>query len=297
MSARHGVAEKTDAEIRFSSVATIEERNWRISMDAVEWKRINGVVADAMKEYTRPFVTPLSTSDEDDVRSVGTGTYVEMEGGHILLTCEHVSRVQPMEYRFYGCDSVFRHPGPFTAAAEPIDVAFAALTEAAWGACEHRAGYVPYTQFAPMHRVSERAELLFFRGFAGENARYGFGVHEANATGYCSQEPAADKTDPMIFEMFWEPEKIEFSPGTQAAAREGMAHNVPGGLSGSLVWNTGYLEVTSAGSTWTPHDAVVTGILKRYDDKTKTLLALRVEHLRAWLDTTSSSSTKVDSRS
>jgi hypothetical protein len=34
---------------------------------------------------------------------------------------------------------------------------------------------------------------------------------------------------------------------------------------------------------WRPEDAAVTGLLRRYDASTGTLLAWRVEHLLAWL--------------
>jgi hypothetical protein len=56
------------------------------------------------------------------------------------------------------------------------------------------------------------------------------------------------------------------------------------GFSGSLVWNTRYLEALAAGRNWTPNDAVVTGLVRRWDTATKTLLIYRVEHVRAWLD-------------
>jgi len=47
------------------------------------------------------------------------------------------------------------------------------LADAAWRVCEHRSGLVSYSKFSLAHRVSEQAELLFFRGYAGENSRYG----------------------------------------------------------------------------------------------------------------------------
>lgn len=56
-------------------------------------------------------------------------------------------------------------------------------------------------------------------------------------------------------------------------------------MSGSLVWNTRYLETRESGRNWSPDDAVVTGLLRRWDEKTKTLLVYRVEHVRTWLDT------------
>jgi hypothetical protein len=84
--------------------------------------------------------------------------------------------------------------------------------------------------------------------------------------------------------MFWEPEEIEFTTGTKEEVRRAVRAEDSGGFSGSIVWNTRYLECKSAGREWTPDQAVVTGLLRRWDTTTKSLLVWRVEHLRAWLD-------------
>lgn len=118
--------------------------------------------------------------------------------------------------------------------------------------------------------------------YAGENSTYD-GILNSNGTGYLSQE-IEDTGDAQIFEMFWEPDKTQYSCGTTDEARAAVKFEEPPGLSGSLVWNTRYLEVTNAGNVWTPEDAVVTGLLRRWKEKTKRLLVWRVEHLRQWLE-------------
>jgi hypothetical protein len=120
------------------------------------------------------------------------------------------------------------------------------------------------------------------RGFAGENAGYGFGIHQTNASGYCSQEKAGTG-DTQIFEVFWEPNNTAYSQGTSEEARPNVKFEDARGLSGSLVWNTRFVEVTSKGGVWSPEHAVVTGLLRRWDEATRTLLVWRVEHLSAWL--------------
>ncbi|MEW8030276.1 MAG: hypothetical protein AB2806_21375 [Candidatus Thiodiazotropha sp.] len=189
-----------------------------------------------------------------------------------------------MEFRFYGCESVFGYRKTFTMEPHPIDAAFAPITNQAWAQVEHQAEAISYERFALRHHPAQREELLFFRGYAGENANYGFGVHQSNGSGYCSQEKMMDEPDPQIFEIFWEPENTQFSAGTSDDVRAKVRFNDPGSFSGSLVWNTRYLEITNAGESWSPEDAVVTGMLRRYDSNTATLLALRVEHLREWLE-------------
>ncbi|MEI9412732.1 hypothetical protein [Mesorhizobium salmacidum] len=101
-------------------------------------------------------------------------------------------------------------------------------------ACEHQAAALPIDRFARSHRIVEQAELLFFRGYSGENSRYGFGTHETNGSGYCSQEKHGSSDD-QTFEMLWEPSKTEFTNGTSAEAKKVMKYDDPGGFSGSLV--------------------------------------------------------------
>jgi hypothetical protein len=253
-------------------------------MTPAEWQNICDSVAAAMTCHTRPFVTPLSTSDEEQVRLVGSGSYVTFRASRILITCEHVARTTPMESRFYGSETVFRHPAPFTTEPQAIDAAFALITDVAWKKVEHHAASVPYERFAHKHHVADRNELIFFRGYAGENAHYSFGTHQANGTGYCSQEKVLSEPDPQIFEIFWEPDKTEFTHGTSAETRANIKCDDPRGFSGSLVWNTRFREKTTSGDAWTPNDSVITGLLHRFDPNTKTLLVLRVEHLRTWIE-------------
>ena len=248
-----------------------------------EWKRTCDFVTEKMLLYTRPFVTPISTSNDINIRLVGSGSYVMVGNRRILITCKHVVDVIPVEYRFHDYESVFRYLSPFITDPK-TDTAFAQVTDGQWNSVNHCSALIPYERFALTHHVVCNYELLFFSGFAGENSHYGFGYHEVNASGYCSQEKVVDKPDPKMFEIFWEPDKIEYTEAVTAETRRNMSHNNPHGFSGSLVWSTRYIEVTSAGRKWSPDDAVVTGLLYRFDDRTKTLLALRVEYLRDFID-------------
>lgn len=251
-------------------------------MNLEAWARIVANVTDRMIEHVRPFGTPLSTASEEDVRLIGSGTFVECETGKALLTCEHVARHRPIHNRFYGSDDVYELPGEWLVDPHPMDVGILNIRSESWRDLSGRAKAIPLERFARRHDPVPD-DLLFFRGFSGENARYGFGVHETNATGYCTQEKR-DSGDHCIFELFWEPQQTQITDGTPHAAREQTKFENPEGFSGSLVWNTRYAEVTRAGGTWEPEDAIVSGLLRRWDQKTKTLLVWRVEHLREWLE-------------
>jgi hypothetical protein len=164
----------------------------------------------------------------------------------------------------------------------PIDAAFVPIPDALWRTRQHQAQAVPLSKFDERHNLSDPAELIFFYGYAGENSVYGFGVHVANGSGYCTQEVASTGDD-QIFELFWEPLKTTVTDGTSKEAASEMLFNDSGGFSGSLVWNTRYVETRTAGREWRPQDAVVCGLLRRWDTGTKTLLVWRVEHLLSWL--------------
>lgn len=250
-------------------------------MTPAEWEKICDQVTDAMLVHTKPFVSPLSSETDEEVRLIGTGTFVQ--GNKLrILTCEHVAREQPIHFRFKGSDRVFLQDAPWTSEKNPIDAAFSELKKCHWNACNHQSNAIPLNRFARSHATSSQAELLFFHGYAGENAAHAFGVHNANGTGYCTQEKK-DSGDAEIFELFWEPENTQLSSGTPSSAGRQMLFEVAGGFSGSLVWNTRYVEVTSLGREWTPDDAVVTGLLRRWDEKTKTLLVWRAERFLEWL--------------
>lgn len=247
-----------------------------------EWKFICETVTDEMSNHTKPFVTPLGTETDRDVRLVGSGSYVLHENHRFLLTCEHVARVQPIHYRFHGSEDVFEHGGHWISDKHPIDSAFTLINNDAWEACSHQAQPIPFERLPQRHAPTTPEEILFVRGYAGENARYAFGVHQTNCTGYATQEKQSSGDD-QIFEIFWEPECTQLISHPPSDAEQEIKFEDAGGFSGSLVWNTRYLEVTQQGHQWIPEHAVITGILRRWDQDTKTLLAWRVEHLRDWI--------------
>lgn len=251
-------------------------------MTPAEWKSVAVEVAEQMKTYTRPFVTPIRTSDAYDVRLLGTGSYVTSKGQTILVTAEHViGGVKEAHHQFWVCDDVFVcEPFVFDV---PLDTAFAPVPSAMWNAKPHNARPIGIDTFAQRHEPI-RDELLFFRGFAGENAKYGFGIHQADATGYCSQEPHVEPPAPELFEMMWHPDRTEFTPTTSDEIKSAMKHSDPRGFSGSLVWNTRFVEKSARRERWKPEDAIITGLIQRWSEERGTLVALRGEHLTEWLD-------------
>lgn len=248
-------------------------------MSIVQWEQLCSEVADAMKIHTRPFVTPLIEDVRGKPPHIGTGTFLQREGID-LLTCEHVARHEPFIHELNGHDKPISLPTTWIHDAK-IDASLAAVSENHWRSLPHLAKPLSMTHFAKRH-APVSSELLFFRGIAGQNV-YLFGEQSRSIiTGYCSQEER-ESGDQQIFEMLWNPTETTVTSGTNEEVQSDFQHDDPHGFSGSLVWNTRFVEGGCDLSSWTPEKADVTGMLRRYDEKTKTLLALRVEQLLAWL--------------
>jgi hypothetical protein len=241
-------------------------------------------VTDRMRRHTRPFVTPLSYVTGTYHKLAGSGSYIAFNGEHLLVTCEHVARLTNLEQRFYNSPTDYRVREPFILKPDPIDVAWSVVSDDMWQAAKVKAKEIPYERFAFQHSVVDQHELLFFRGFAGENAHDDLVKYITHGSGYCSQEKKEVDSSARIFEMLWDPEHTSLTSKTTRKARAAMKFRDPAGFSGSLVWNTRYMEVTKASRKWNSSHAVVTGIARRYDPVTKTLLVLRVEHLRDALE-------------
>ncbi|MDF2434535.1 MAG: hypothetical protein JWP44_4166 [Mucilaginibacter sp.] len=253
-------------------------------MTPAEWKTICDQITDEMRAHTRAFVTAISTRTGSYPKLVGSGAYLLREGQGFLLTCEHVANQPNLEHQFWTSDKQLPIREAFTLKPDPIDAAWSTVPDEMWSGINHASKAIPYERFALKHSISDPEEVLFFRGFAGENAYYDWVDYHTPGSGYCSQEKREVQHDPRILEMLWEPEKATITSQTTQESREKMKFSDPAGFSGSLLWNTRFMECHRAGHAWDPGRAVVTGIVRRYDPDTKTVLALRVEHLRAALE-------------
>ena len=247
------------------------------------WAAMSGLVADRMKVFTRPYVNILAGGNGIHTE-VGTGTFIE-NGQVQIITCEHVARLDPRAYTLNASDgtSVQLECGPWRADRNiNRDIALSTLEDQEWDKARADSRPLPMSKFAQRHEAVPY-ELLFFRGIAGKNADYvgSFGV-DAIITGYISREEK-DSGDNNIFEMLWSPGETVLSPGTDEEVKRRVKYDDPAGFSGSLVWNTRFVEKGCDVNAWCPQDAVVTGLLRRFDPDTQTLLVWRIEHLNEWL--------------
>ena len=198
-----------------------------------------------------------------------------------LITCEHVIRYQPQQHRPFKCSHLQDLIGVICADRHPLDVATVTFSGAVCSCDDHQASALALAKFAKKHEPVDQ-EVLFFYGLAGENAYLGHGGLDTTITGYNGQQkPNSGNCD--IFEIEWEPTKTKVSTGTDNSIAKNVKYDNPAGFSGSLVWNTRFVEMGCDLEKWSPEEAKVTGLLRGWDTGTKTLLAWRVEHLHSWL--------------
>lgn len=253
-----------------------------------EWEHACGAVVRAMQAHVAPTVTAISkviTDDEGEL--LGTGSYIETLGKRLLVTNEHniaALETNSLGLQLHGNEHVYRLHNSAPAIDYPVDCAFSLISDQVWSGLPqlqpHSARAIPADNVALAHTPFEN-ELMFFRGFAGVNSTFMFNTLLSSATSYLTREtplPAGWGDSRFHFAIHYPPAKaISLDPGRDLP--------IPKGFSGSLVWNTRYVECTTKDIHWTPEEAQVTGIVWGWPSGTSTILCTRVEHLRSFLVT------------
>jgi hypothetical protein len=249
------------------------------------WEGLAAQVNGLMKAYTKPFVTPISRvlRDEQDEHGqlVGTGNYIELLSEKHLLTNEHVARAleqHSLAHQFFGCDDVFRATNPFKAFPLPLDVAVTALDSRVWNHRAHQSAVVPENKWVLAHGGVE-GELFFFKGFAAEGSSFHFNHLITNATSHACQEVPLPSDDRFHNRFHF---ALDYRPDLATS----IGDNNPGlpdphGFSGSLVWNTRFVELGCNIQSWSPDDAVVTGLAWGWPSSAACLVATRAEFVRS----------------
>ena len=243
-----------------------------------KWRRTCNQVVDRMMEHVRPFVVPLSYEMESEVRLIGTGTFVLGANGTTVVTCEHVARNAPLNFRPNGQEAVCGYRGEWSVHPEPVD---AAWTIGSLATPTLLAKAVQPHQIALQHDLYQPEELLFFYGYSGENSTFAFETHITNGSGYLTQQNRDAQPNLGVIELLWPNGEENWSEGTTEEARRNMQFSDPAGFSGALVWNTRFLETGADLNQWTPDQAVVTAILKRFVPRDRVLLATPIETVRS----------------
>ncbi len=236
-------------------------------------------VVQKMFEHVMPFTTPISKVLEKDYgEHLGSASFFSINDKRYLITNEHVAnklKYSSLAHQFYKSDCVVRLVNPMCVKEYPCDVAVSKIAEKAWKTCEHKSQAIPIERFLDKHEPVD-GELLFMIGYSGDRAAFHFGTLVSPATPYLTQE-VDFPTNIGNFDCHF---AINYKPDL-ATSVDGNTRGLPKphGISGSLVWNTKFVECQQQQKEWYPEYAKVTGIIWGWPSSDACLLATRIEHM------------------
>ncbi len=262
-------------------------------MTQEEWDKQCAAVKEQMAAHAYKFTTPISMS-EDRVSAVAwaSGSYLQNGDVTWLMTAEHtfgdLKEGQHVAHLPVRDDHFVEINQQALRAARPVDVA----------AVKVPAIPVDSTvDTVPMGLVAERfsavqSELLFWIGYPGFNLiRHDpivpervkatlFGELRVPAVPMLSQELQFEELDHAWFDPLKHVAVHYPAMAKKVAGGPDVDMPSPKGISGSLLWNTRYLETTQGGGTWTPELAQVCGVIWFALDKPDVVFATRIEAAR-----------------
>lgn len=254
-----------------------------------EWNTAMPKVVADMTAYLRPYRASIyehhaaTEGDEEYGTGWGSGSYLRLGDKVFILTNEHVSCVRPdnrvLAHQFDGQEDIRRIVGDHVEYPYPLDLALLPVNQTAWADPSNLSQAIGIEQIALAHDPVE-GEILTFTGFAGQRVSFRFGTLLTQGTCYTAREAELPESDQFSPRFHF---GIEYRPdlATDVIGRDGLPD--PHGLSGSTVWNTGFVAARMAGVPWSPDMAKVTGVVWGWPSGNALLVATRAEYLRSFL--------------
>lgn len=247
------------------------------------------IVLQKMIDYVQPYMSAIGLVKPGDDRKppgdhCGTGSFITFNNQRYILTCDHVAtrkKLGTLGFTQFDAEEGLSIANSFDCMPYPVDAAASPLSENSWHLITHRAKCIDRKMLAQSHRPVE-GEYLFIYGFAAIDTKTAFGEHIIPGTGAFVHEvpydPALDFENPKVIDGFHI--CMAFNP-MNADQLEGRPAPLPlaEGMSGSLVWNTRYQELTMQEKHWSAEDSRITAILWASSTKTCSLAATPIEHL------------------
>lgn len=256
--------------------------------DQDEWDKAVAMVTRAMCEHVAPFTTPLSKIlSEKEGKLLGSASYMAALGQTLLITNDHnlvnIERTG-IGAQFYGNDQPYRVHQAISS-PYPFDVGVSRTPHLVWNDANfnpHQASAIPLGRFAPAHAPVDN-EVLFFKGYAWQGSKFYFDNLFTTGTCYCVKQvplPDWDREEKLEERFHF---ALDYRPDLATSLKPGYSLPRPDGFSGSLVWNTHYVEAVTQGAAWKPEYAEVTGIVWGWPSSAACLVATKVEHVRSCL--------------
>lgn len=264
-------------------------------MTSDEWNQCCADVASRMFEHVKQFVTPISASEEYGFgRAVGSGGYFEGADDTWLLTANHVveeaAKLGVLAHLPNSGDNYSGINGQWMQAKWPVDAATVRV-EVISPSSSKKA--IPKCRVSEQYSSAIKSELLFWIGFPGTTANRNDPVgpdkvrtswfNQLDTPGlpflsqaiqdYCLTHGAFDSNKHIAI--------CYPSSAKRASDQSEIATPNPKGMSGSILWNTRYVEFMSQGKVWSPDDSTVCGLVWAALSEPEVILATNIEHLRA----------------
>jgi hypothetical protein len=250
----------------------------------VEEKQVEGNrVCDEMATYTTPALAAIyGVISEQRGELVGSGTFVRLHGNPYLLTAAHVI-LENTRYDFLAHTTSYgAKPAPiihpFQVIPPPIDLAIARVEENV--VTGHR--ITPWNVDAMDTNSSgiER-DILFVHGYPGDKSKWvpivRGGVHSTSLPFWTSDGDSDwGQFDSTKHAAIMYPKGGWFDRGGKP-----IPMPLPDGLSGSALWQTA--RSGSSREKWSPTLSRIVGVIHRWDMKSESLIATRIEVVRDFL--------------
>lgn len=248
-----------------------------------EWNREAPEVARQMHYFAQQFSTVIPKHLGDHGQAWGTGAYVRMADKVFIITNEHVARArsstQTLLHKLNGREDFYPIVGDHASFGPPLDIALLPVSMEIWEKENHSSKAITLDMISIAHATAP-TELLMFAGFAGDGSSFHFEMLFTPGTTSTSREislPEDDRFDNRFhFGLDYKPDLASKVVGTRDLPR-------PPGFSGSIVWNSGFVESRITGEAWSPELARVTGIVWGWPSTHGCLVATRSEYVRSFL--------------
>jgi len=248
-----------------------------------EWIDALPGVVEKMTEFLKPYRTAVYQDHGTHGEAWGSGSYVCINGKVFIVTNHHVASAREQQkiltHQFNGQEDIRRIRGNHVAYRAPLDLGLLPVDMEAWSDPRNASKAIETNQIALFHDPAQ-TELLTFTGFAGQNVKFHFNTLLAEATCYTSRE-IEPPPDGRVFPRFHF--GMDYRPDLASCVIGSNVLPLPPGLSGSTVWDTGFVAAKTAGIQWTPEMAKVTGVIWGWTSGHACLIATRAEYLRSFV--------------
>lgn len=249
-----------------------------------EWDIARRQVVTDMTDFLRAYRAPVFEDFGSHGGGWGSGAYILLGNRPFLLTNEHVAvareKNRTLIYQFLEQEDLRRVIGNHLSLAAPLDVALLPVDEAAWADVTNQSRAIVADQIALAHDPVP-TELLTFSGFAGAKVGFYFDTLTSRAVCLTTREVLLPQDDARFSSRFHF--GLDYKPDLAMDVIEKEGLPLPPGLSGSVVWDTGFVRARMGNQAWSPDMARVTGIIWGWPTSAGCLVATRAEYVRSFL--------------